>query len=121
MTRPLRVLDPKVSTRIDHGEVMRWIIDGSARYLAGGLPELPEGVRLPTQAYEAEVDQLSEFVSELRCQRLAKTAVFDRYTAWATTRATLPLTRRALYKTLREDYDARDAKSGNADQLVIPD
>lgn len=116
------VLDPMLGQRIDQREVMRWITDGAARYLADGLPDLPESIRRATLNYEEEADLLGEFVTELRGRRLAKTAIFQRYQAWAAVAGVkLPLTRRGLYRTLREDYGATSAKSAGVDQMVIPE
>ena len=47
--------------------------------------------------------------------------IYQTYATWAGTAGVkFPLTRRALYRTLREDYNARDATTGNVDQLEIP-
>ena len=115
------VLDPTLGARIDKREVMRWIVDGAQRYLDEGLPAALESVRRATADYESEADMLSEFVSVVAGTRVAKTMIYQTYATWAGTAGVkFPLTRRALYRTLREDYNARDATMGNVDQLVIP-
>ena len=115
------VLDPTLGARIDKREVMRWIVDGAQRYLDEGLPAALESVRRATADYESEADMLSEFVSVIAGTRVAKTMIYQTYATWAGTAGVkFPLTRRALYRTLREDYNARDATTGNVDQLEIP-
>ena len=73
LTRRLRVLpfthlperpDPRLESRIDNGEVLRWIVEGAAVYLRHGLPAPPVAVFVATATNEADSDPLAEFVAE---------------------------------------------------------
>jgi putative DNA primase/helicase len=57
--------DLPVKLRQELPGILRWIVEGAKRYIAGGLKDVPE-VRAATEEYREESDKLGEFLED-RC------------------------------------------------------
>ena len=128
LTRRLRVLpfthlperpDPRLESRIDNGEVLRWIVEGAAVYLRHGLPAPPAAVLVATATNEADSDPLAEFVAE-NVGEWERGKLYQQYSTYAESQGGRKLSRRMLLKTLREDYSAVERSSNGSRFILLP-
>ena len=132
MSRRLRVVpfanrpprpDPSIKADAVSGawapDVLRWILDGAARYAVDGLGNAGESMRSATRQYHHHADGgLSDFIARIQ-EREAQPDVSSRYAQWAREQGIQrPLSPRSLANTLREEPLAK--LSGVRAQFSIP-
>ncbi len=92
--------------REEAGGILQWIVEGAGMYLSDGL-EPPEIVKVATDEYQKEQDDLADFIAE--CGLVQDAAafipaheVYGVYLEWAKGCATKPMGRRTLTRRLQE-------------------
>jgi putative DNA primase/helicase len=104
---------PERLYRDEAAGVLRWCIDGYRLYREHGLSP-PAAVRLATERYRDEQDELTRFIGE-RCamgpeQRVTRRTLKSAYVAWCEENGEDALTPTALWDALRDVEGVREGK-----------
>lgn len=122
LNRPATV-NRQLKQQIDRRQVMGWIASGAHRYFQNRqLPKTPDVVLRATEGYHQRADALAGFVADLPTgEWLERRDIAARYGTWVAAQdIRKPLSRQALFSTLREDYEARERIVTGQRQMMLP-